>query len=120
MPYSQAIVVAGGLAHVPVIVGLFKFVDNRRLSIRSNQETQITNKRFVKVDTPKEVKQPKPSLIEQTLEVKQLVNPKADAANDSIDNPKEKNELEKTTYQPGIDLSEQSKDKEILEDKKNN
>tara|TARA_Y100001968_G_C18963664_1_gene528937 strand:+ start:148 stop:279 length:132 start_codon:yes stop_codon:yes gene_type:complete len=29
MPYSQTVVVAGGLAHIPIIIALLKFVENK-------------------------------------------------------------------------------------------
>lgn len=36
MAYSQATVIAGGLAHIPVIILFFKFIENKRKAKQVN------------------------------------------------------------------------------------
>ena len=43
MAYSQAVVLAGGIAHVPVLITFLKFLDSKTLKLH-NQKAQIIAK----------------------------------------------------------------------------
>ena len=43
MAYSQAVVLAGGIAHVPVLITLLKFLDSKTLKLH-NQKAQVVAK----------------------------------------------------------------------------
>ena len=43
MAYSQAVVLAGGIAHVPVLITFLKFLDSKTLKLH-NQKAQVIAK----------------------------------------------------------------------------
>ncbi len=43
MAYSQAVVLAGGIAHVPVLITVLKFLDSKTLKLH-NQRAQVVAK----------------------------------------------------------------------------
>ena len=41
MAYSQALVLAGGIAHVPILITALKFADNKTLKLNKSKATLI-------------------------------------------------------------------------------
>ena len=78
MAYSQAVVLAGGIAHVPVLITFLKFLDSKTLKLH-NQKAQIVAKQ--KEAAAKVAEAEKAARDKAALEAKLAAQAKA-AAND--------------------------------------
>ena len=45
MAYSQAIVLAGGVAHVPILITVLKFLDGKTLKLHKSREAVLAQKK---------------------------------------------------------------------------
>ncbi len=79
MAYSQALVLAGGIAHVPILITALKFADNKTLKLHKTKEVAAEAQAQAKAAKEKAQKAEK-ALAEKALAAKAAAKAEAEKA----------------------------------------
>tara|TARA_Y100001968_G_scaffold256347_1_gene242675 strand:- start:1198 stop:1581 length:384 start_codon:yes stop_codon:yes gene_type:complete len=113
MAYTQALVIAGGLAHIPIVTGLFWVFDKSNNPKKTSPKAAKKLAAKPKVTSPIEVTT-KTKGIEETLEPQSTLN--TETINQDPTITEEINTLEEPKNKASNDLGEDSVDKYVSED----